>query len=194
MVNRQHVVTAGHCIKNKNIEDLTVTLGEYNIAESYDAQERYPSETYKVAAMVVHPGFKFSPAADRSDSREARFTSSSLIFPFYRRFDVAVLQLSSPVSYMSHIAPICLPQVGRDPEVASLRSEVSSNFIGDQIMSDVCYKTHCIFSRVQWPTPRAGAPSSPMTSLAHSPSSFPRSRSGPKCCRSVQSFLFYLNW
>ena len=67
LVNRQHVVTAGHCIKNKNIEDLTVTLGEYNIAESYDAQERYPSETYKVAAMVVHPGFKFSPAADRSE-------------------------------------------------------------------------------------------------------------------------------
>ena len=32
LVNRQHVVTAGHCIKNKNIEDLTVTLGEYNIA------------------------------------------------------------------------------------------------------------------------------------------------------------------
>ena len=32
LVNRQHVVTAGHCIKNKNIEDLPVTLGEYNIA------------------------------------------------------------------------------------------------------------------------------------------------------------------
>jgi len=100
LINRQHVVTAGHCIKNKNIADLSVTLGEYNIAESYDAQERYPSETYKVAAMVVHPGFKFSPAADR--------------------FDVAVLQLSSPVSYMSHIAPICLPQVGRDPEPGTI--------------------------------------------------------------------------
>merc|ERR1719210_3213506 len=50
--------------------------------------------------MVVHPGFKFSPAADR--------------------FDVAVLQLSSPVSYMSHIAPICLPQVGRDPEPGTI--------------------------------------------------------------------------
>jgi len=100
LINRQHVVTAGHCIKNKNIGDLSVTLGEYNIAESFDAQERYPSETYKVAAMVVHPGFKFSPAADR--------------------FDVAVLQLSSPVSYMSHIAPICLPQVGRDPEPGTI--------------------------------------------------------------------------
>ena len=65
LVNRQHVVTAGHCIKNKNIEDLTVTLGEYNIAESRDYEEFYPSQTYKVRAMVVHPGFKFSPAADR---------------------------------------------------------------------------------------------------------------------------------
>ena len=113
------MVTAGHCIKNKNIEDLTVTLGEYNIAESYDAQERYPSETYKVAAMVVHPGFKFSPAADRSESLDNRLIS--MIFTLLR-FDVAVLQLSSPVSYMSHIAPICLPQVGRDPEVDSLMS------------------------------------------------------------------------
>ena len=67
LVNHQHVVTAGHCIKNKNIEDLTVTLGEYNIAESRDYEEFYPSQTYKVRAMVVHPGFKFSPAADRSE-------------------------------------------------------------------------------------------------------------------------------
>ena len=36
----------------------------------------------------------------------------------YLRFDVAVLQMSSPVNYMSHIAPICLPQIGRDPEVS----------------------------------------------------------------------------
>ena len=114
MINRQHVVTAGHCIKNKNIGDLSVTLGEYNIAESYDAQERYPSETYKVAAMVVHPGFKFSPAADRLDRKHIILLLCSFI-----RFDVAVLKLSSTVSYMSHIAPICLPQVGRDPEVDS---------------------------------------------------------------------------
>ena len=42
-----------------------MTLGEYNIAESRDYEEFYPSQTYKVRAMVVHPGFKFSPAADR---------------------------------------------------------------------------------------------------------------------------------
>jgi len=93
LVNRQHVVTAGHCIKNKQLNNLNVTLGEYHIGEELEA---YPSRTYKVAAMVVHPNFQFSPAADR--------------------FDVAVLKLESPVNYAAHIAPICLPQVGRDPE------------------------------------------------------------------------------
>ena len=39
--------------------------------------------------------FFFSPAADR--------------------FDVAVLRLDRPVRYAPHIAPICLPEVGRDP-------------------------------------------------------------------------------
>ena len=65
LINRQHVVTAGHCIKNKRIEQLNVTLGEYNIGESLAAGEKYPSQTYKVQAMVVHPRFQFSPAADR---------------------------------------------------------------------------------------------------------------------------------
>lgn len=44
---------------------------------------------------VVHPNFKFSPAADR--------------------YDVAVLRLDRPVQYAPHIAPICLPEAGRDP-------------------------------------------------------------------------------
>ena len=69
---RQHVVTAGHCIKNKLVGNLNVTLGEvsplvpttlqYHIGEELEA---YPSRTYRVAAMVVHPNFQFSPAADR---------------------------------------------------------------------------------------------------------------------------------
>ena len=33
------------------------------------------------------------------------------------RYDVAVLRLSSPVHYAPHIAPICLPRAGLDPEV-----------------------------------------------------------------------------
>jgi len=97
LVNRQHVVTAGHCIKNKLLESVNVTLGEYHIGKEFEA---FPSRTYRVSAMVVHPNFKFSPAADR--------------------FDIAVLRLEAPVNYVTHIAPICLPQVGRDPEGGEL--------------------------------------------------------------------------
>lgn len=55
-----------------------------------------PSQTFKVIRAAVHPRFQFSPAADR--------------------FDVAVLTLDRHVRYAPHIAPICLPEAGRDPE------------------------------------------------------------------------------
>ena len=41
--------------------------------------------------------------------------SSFFSSPAADRFDVAVLRLDRPVRYAPHIAPICLPEVGRDP-------------------------------------------------------------------------------
>jgi len=92
LVNRRHVVTAGHCVKNKVLSSVIVTLGEYHLKSS---REPLPDQTFRVIKAVVHPRFQFSPAADR--------------------FDVAVLRLDRPVRYAPHIAPICLPEVGRDP-------------------------------------------------------------------------------
>ncbi|XP_040583953.1 serine protease 33 [Lepeophtheirus salmonis] len=92
LINRRHVVTAGHCVKNKPLSSLTVTLGEYHLKL---ANEPYPSEKFRVTRAVVHPRFQFSPAADR--------------------YDVAVLTIDRPVQYAPHIAPICLPEAGRDP-------------------------------------------------------------------------------
>ena len=91
-MNRRHVVTAGHCVKNKVLSSVTVTLGEYHLKSS---REPLPDQSFRVIKAVVHPRFQFSPAADR--------------------FDVAVLRLDRPVRYAPHIAPICLPEVGRDP-------------------------------------------------------------------------------
>eukprot|EP00096_Caligus_rogercresseyi_P000652 TRINITY_DN11128_c0_g1_i1.p1 TRINITY_DN11128_c0_g1~~TRINITY_DN11128_c0_g1_i1.p1 ORF type:complete len:390 (+),score=35.03 TRINITY_DN11128_c0_g1_i1:163-1332(+) len=92
LINRRHVVTAGHCVKNKPLSSLTVTLGEYHLKL---ANEPYPSQKFRVSRAVVHPRFQFSPAADR--------------------FDVAVLTIDRPAQYAPHIAPICLPEAGRDP-------------------------------------------------------------------------------
>ena len=60
--------------QNKALSTITVTLGEYKLHSSV---EPLPPQTYHVVRAVVHPNFKFSPAADR--------------------FDVAVLRLDRPV-------------------------------------------------------------------------------------------------
>ncbi len=65
LINQNHVVTAGHCVKNKVVDKINVTLGEYHIGEGMADGEIYPSETYRIHKYLVHPKFKFSPAADR---------------------------------------------------------------------------------------------------------------------------------
>ena len=62
LVNRRHVVTAGHCVKNKQLNSVVVTLGEYHLKS---AREPLPTQTFRVVKAVVHPKFQFSPAADR---------------------------------------------------------------------------------------------------------------------------------
>ena len=52
-------------------------------------------DNQRVVMCVTTRLFQFSPAADR--------------------YDVAVLRLARPVRYAPHIAPICLPEAGRDP-------------------------------------------------------------------------------
>ena len=85
-------MTAGHCVKNKLLRSVVVTLGEYHLRSR---REPLPTQEFRVVKAYVHPKFQFSPAADR--------------------YDVAVLRLARPVRYAPHIAPICLPEAGRDP-------------------------------------------------------------------------------
>ncbi|XP_026668163.1 serine proteinase stubble-like isoform X2 [Ceratina calcarata] len=91
LVNRFHVVTAGHCVAKATARQVQVTLGDYVVNS---ASESLPAYTFGVREIRVHPYFKFTPQADR--------------------FDVAVLRLDRPVHYMPHIAPICLPEKNDD--------------------------------------------------------------------------------
>ncbi|XP_018351577.1 PREDICTED: serine proteinase stubble-like isoform X2 [Trachymyrmex septentrionalis] len=91
LVNRFHVVTAGHCVAKASARQVQVTLGDYVVNS---ATESLPAYTFGVREIRVHPYFKFTPQADR--------------------FDVAVLRLDRPVHYMPHIGPICLPEKNED--------------------------------------------------------------------------------
>ncbi|XP_023317016.1 plasma kallikrein [Trichogramma pretiosum] len=91
LVNRFHVVTAGHCVAKASARQVQVTLGDYVVNS---ATEALPAYTFGVKEIRVHPYFKFTPQADR--------------------FDVAVLKLDRPVHYMPHISPICLPEKNED--------------------------------------------------------------------------------
>ncbi|XP_011301670.1 transmembrane protease serine 9 isoform X3 [Fopius arisanus] len=91
LVNRYHVVTAGHCVAKASARQVQVTLGDYVVNS---ASETLPAYTFGVREIRVHPYFKFTPQADR--------------------FDVAVLRLDRPVHYMAHISPICLPDKNED--------------------------------------------------------------------------------
>ncbi|XP_014295091.1 testisin isoform X1 [Microplitis demolitor] len=91
LVNRYHVVTAGHCVAKASARQVQVTLGDYVVNS---ATENLPAYTFGVREIRVHPYFKFTPQADR--------------------FDVAVLRLDRPVHYMPHISPICLPDKNED--------------------------------------------------------------------------------
>ncbi len=86
LVNRRHVVTAGHCVHGAPAHRVRVFLGEYAL---YRASEPLQSKEFAVSRVIKHPYYRFSPQADR--------------------YDVAVLRLASPVVYEPHIIPICLP-------------------------------------------------------------------------------------
>ena len=48
LVDRRHVVTAGHCVKNKVLSSIAVTLGEYHLKSS---REPLPSQSYRYFSL-----------------------------------------------------------------------------------------------------------------------------------------------
>ena len=86
LVNKRHVVTAGHCVYNTSPYMIRLFLGEYAL---YRVTEPLPREEFSVTSIHRHPYYRFSPQADR--------------------YDVAVLRLDRDVEYKPHIRPICLP-------------------------------------------------------------------------------------
>ncbi|XP_055595324.1 testisin [Uranotaenia lowii] len=90
LVSRMYVATAAHCIQQARLKDIVIYLGELDTQNSGKIAEPLPAEKHRAEQKIVHPKFLF------------RMTQPD-------RFDLALLKLTRPAGYKTHIAPICLP-------------------------------------------------------------------------------------
>ncbi|XP_050072357.1 uncharacterized protein LOC126560440 [Anopheles maculipalpis] len=90
LVSRRFVATAAHCIQQARLKDILIYLGELDTQNSGKIVEPLPAEKHRVEMKIVHPKFIF------------RMTQPD-------RYDLALLKLTRPAGYKSHILPICLP-------------------------------------------------------------------------------------
>ncbi|XP_023813065.1 polyserase-2 isoform X2 [Oryzias latipes] len=85
LINDQWVLTAAHCAPGANPAGLTAYLGRHS------QQESNPNEVNRtVAEVIIHPDYK-------GETNEN---------------DIALLKLSSPVTFTAYIAPVCLAASG----------------------------------------------------------------------------------
>ncbi|KAL9707092.1 hypothetical protein quinque_010610 [Culex quinquefasciatus] len=90
LVSRMFVATAAHCIQQARLKDITIYLGELDTQNSGKIAEPLPAEKHRAELKIVHPKFLF------------RMTQPD-------RYDLALLKLTRPAGYKTHILPICLP-------------------------------------------------------------------------------------
>ncbi|XP_049882740.1 serine protease 27 [Pectinophora gossypiella] len=90
LVSHQYVATAAHCVSRARVKDIAVWLGALDTTAGADTARKLG-----VVQKILHPLFQF------------RMTQPD-------RYDIALLKLSRPVSYTSHILPICLPEYDLD--------------------------------------------------------------------------------
>uniref|UniRef100_A0A3P9MDC4 Peptidase S1 domain-containing protein n=1 Tax=Oryzias latipes TaxID=8090 RepID=A0A3P9MDC4_ORYLA len=85
LINNQWVLTAAHCFPSRSASGVNVVLGLQSL------QGSNPNRVSRtIATVIVHPNFN---SATQNN-------------------DIALLQLSSPVTFNSYITPVCLPSTG----------------------------------------------------------------------------------
>ncbi|KAJ2938196.1 hypothetical protein O0L34_g18535 [Tuta absoluta] len=90
LVSRSYVATAAHCVSRARPRDIAVWLGALDTTAGTDTARKLG-----VIQKILHPLFQF------------RMTQPD-------RYDIALLKLSRPITYTSHILPICLPDYDLD--------------------------------------------------------------------------------
>uniref|UniRef100_A0A1B6LCM9 Peptidase S1 domain-containing protein n=2 Tax=Graphocephala atropunctata TaxID=36148 RepID=A0A1B6LCM9_9HEMI len=89
IISQRYVVTADHCLAALSLEQTAVVVGEHNISTG--------SETPETKLI-----------------RAKRF----IPYPYYnsetRQYDIALIELVSPITYTMRVGPVCLPFMSRN--------------------------------------------------------------------------------
>uniref|UniRef100_A0A2R9AGV0 Ovochymase 2 n=1 Tax=Pan paniscus TaxID=9597 RepID=A0A2R9AGV0_PANPA len=86
IVSPQWVITAAHCIANRNIvSTLNVTAGEYDLSQTDPGEQTLTIET-----VIIHPHFSTKKPMD---------------------YDIALLKMAGAFQFGPFVGPICLPEL-----------------------------------------------------------------------------------
>ncbi|XP_012252329.1 trypsin-1-like [Athalia rosae] len=88
LINDRYILTAGHCVKWTNPNDLAIGLGMHDIE---NANEGYIAPIDRV---ILHENFESDQLHDTND--------------------IALIKLKYPVKYSENVQPVCLPRKGSD--------------------------------------------------------------------------------
>nr|XP_034838381.1 transmembrane protease serine 11D [Maniola hyperantus] len=87
LISKWFVATAAHCVSRARPRDIAIWLGALDTASGTNTARKLG-----VVQKILHPLFQF------------RMTQPD-------RYDIALLRLSRPITYTTHILPICLPDM-----------------------------------------------------------------------------------
>ncbi|XP_050312534.1 venom serine protease 34-like [Anthonomus grandis grandis] len=84
VIASRYILTAGHCLQNKDPDELVVLVGDHNISSGSDTNY---SAIYYVSAYEINPSYD-------SDTYS---------------YDIAIVQTKTEISFSTYVGPVCLP-------------------------------------------------------------------------------------
>ncbi|XP_025161449.1 venom serine protease 34 isoform X2 [Harpegnathos saltator] len=92
IISTQHVITAAHCVKDRDPGKLGVIVGEHDTSTG---TETNATKLYRMKECMIHPGY---------------FPGNTI-----NQNDIAVCQIIGSITYNDKVSPVCLPfQHSRD--------------------------------------------------------------------------------
>ena len=93
LISSQYVLTAAHCVvsggQNRPLSIFSVDLGEHDYSDS-------SATRMSISEIIPYPKYMIDDDGNNCTSHVSHY-------------DIAVLKLSSPITFSQNIAPVCLP-------------------------------------------------------------------------------------